>query len=158
MRNRLSKSLPTLEELTVNLKSKTFLKSREGEKKIKRVFLWWPTRFDDDPTYRWLEMADVVYEVQRVDRGGNYRFDWRWVWNKTRFAIDEDYCNLQFEGTKNDDLIGEAVSAFTDAKTVLIMEIVAMLAMAVDLKSGMFAFFLIKTLQIVSILIQAIFR
>ena len=66
----------------MKLKSKSFLKSREGEEKIKRVFLWLPTRFGDEPIVRWLEMANVVYSIKKVDMGDGYWSNYHWIWVK----------------------------------------------------------------------------
>ncbi len=58
------------------------LKSQEGNRRIRKgVFLCLPTSFDEVEV-RWLEKADLVEEVKKVDVGGSSEwgyYEWRWV-------------------------------------------------------------------------------
>ena len=56
------------------------LRDRLGERRTRRRFMWWPTRFGTGAV-RWLEWANVVEEVTQVDVGGtmdwgNYAYHW----------------------------------------------------------------------------------
>lgn len=133
----------------MKLKSKSFLKSREGEEKIKRVFLWLPTRFGDEPIVRWLEMANVVYSVKKIDIG-EYWNDFRWVWVKDRFATDEDFRCLPSE-EKSTDIIDFLFDNFgNESKISLILDILVVLLFMVNIKYGITALLTLNILKITS--------
>ena len=64
----------------MRVRSRFFLRSREGERRVRRRFLVCPRCFGGD--WRFLEWAFVVEEVLKVDVGGwcgwGY-YSWRWV-------------------------------------------------------------------------------
>jgi hypothetical protein len=62
------------------------LKYRYGEKAILKKFTWWPTTFSAKEDIRWLEMADVVCEVQSYDA----IFSRKYCWVPLRFATEVD--------------------------------------------------------------------
>lgn len=79
-----------------------FLKDREGEEKVVRKFLWFPAAFNQDTKRRWLEYADVVYEVKKIDTGWSCEWSsYAWRWQATRFANDNDLKNLPIEKTES---------------------------------------------------------
>lgn len=94
----------------MKFKTRYELKDREGEEKIIRKFLWFPTSFDDDKEGVWLDVADVVYKIKKIDVGDHYSVD-KWVWRKERFATDEDYRTLPLYSTAENryDMIEKAV-------------------------------------------------
>lgn len=131
----------------MKLKSKSFLKSREGEEKIKRVFLWLPTRFGDEPTLRWLEMADVVYSVKKIDKD-EYWDDFHWVWVKDRFATDEDFRCLPSE-EKSTDIIDFLLDTFgNESKISLALDTLIVLLLMVKIKCGITALLTFNILKI----------
>lgn len=133
----------------MKLKSKSFLKSREGEEKIKRVFLWLPTRFGDEPTLRWLEMANVVYSIKKIDFGDGYCSDYHWVWTKDRFATDEDFRCLPFEGIDSSDVYDVLLASFGNVnKFSFSFDILVILFFLINLELGITA---LLTLNIVKL-------
>lgn len=133
----------------MKLKSKSFLKSREGEEKIKRVFLWLPTRFGDEPIVRWLEMANVVYSVKKINKD-EYWDDFHWVWVKDRFATDEDFRCLPSE-EKSTDIIDFLFDNFgNESKISLILDILVVLLFMVNIKYGITALLTLNILKITS--------
>ena len=58
------------------------LKAQEGNRRIRKgIFLVFPTSFDEIEV-RWLEKADLVEEVKKVDVGGSGEwgmYEYRWV-------------------------------------------------------------------------------
>lgn len=106
----------------MKFKSRYFLKDREGEEKIVRKFLWLPTLFDLEKQSRWLETADIVYQIQKVDIGHlSVIISWRWV--PVRFATDDDYQNLPFERKEPHDLIEPSSMWFIVADLLVISAI-----------------------------------
>jgi hypothetical protein len=78
----------------MKFKSRYAMKDCEGLEKIVRKFLWFPSNIRDEKERRWLEVADVVYRVERI------RFlaeEDRWKWQQVRFATTEDYKSLPNE-------------------------------------------------------------
>lgn len=131
----------------MKLKSKSFLKSREGEEKIKRVFLWLPTRFGDEPTLRWLEMANVVYSVKKIDKD-EYWDDFHWAWVKDRFATDEDFRCLPSE-EKSTDIIDFLFDNFgNESKISLALDTLIVLLFMVNIKYGITALLTLNLLKI----------
>lgn len=80
----------------MKLKTIFSLKSREGEEKIVRKFLLFPLYFDEEKVSRWLEVADVVYKIKKLNIGDHFSV-YTWKWQKERYATDEDYRRLSFE-------------------------------------------------------------
>ena len=133
----------------MKLKSKSFLKSREGEEEIKRVFLWLPTRFGDEPIVRWLEMANVVYSIKKVDMGDGYWSNYHWIWVKDRFATDEDFRCLPSEGDTPSDLLDFLFESFGNGnKFSLSLDILVVLLFLMNIEIGITA---LLTLNIVKL-------
>ena len=69
--------------------SRYSLMSREGETRIHRKFLLMPRQFDEGK-WRWLEYADIIERVCKVDSGGSMVWGaWSWKWCEVRFADEE---------------------------------------------------------------------
>lgn len=133
----------------MKFKSKTFLKSREGEEKIKRVFLWLPTRFGDEPVARWLEMADVVYSINKVDMGDGFWSDYHWVWMKDRFPTDDDYRSLPFEGKSSTNAIDFLFDSLgNENKVLLMLDTLVVLSFMIEVKYGITALLALNILKI----------
>ena len=69
------------------------LKPLLGQRRVVRKFLILPRRFESQKT-RWLEYADIVEEVMRVDVGGScewgcYSYCWREVGFKEEVVCDK---------------------------------------------------------------------
>ncbi len=61
-------------------KNNLYLKPREGETRIKRKFLFYPRKLDTDH-WRWLEFANVIEQVCKVDIGGSGQWGhYGWYW------------------------------------------------------------------------------
>lgn len=57
------------------------LQAREGEERVVRKFLLWPRGFEAKE-WRWLEWADLVEKVTKIDVGGSMQwgcYAWKWV-------------------------------------------------------------------------------
>jgi len=66
--------------------SKYALKPREGEKRVVSKFLWLPRCFEGRHT-RWLERADIIEEVKKMDVGGSGEWgNYAWQWREVGFA------------------------------------------------------------------------
>lgn len=135
----------------MKLKSKCFLKKREGEEKIKRVFLWWPTRFNDEPITRWLEVADVVYSVQKIDKGFEWWTDFHWKWCKKRFATDNDYSNLPFERSILTQDISDTIfdNFGNESKMSLVLDSMVILLFILDWKIGLFSLLIVYIMKLI---------
>jgi hypothetical protein len=64
----------------MKLKSKLFLKDREGEERKVYKFLWWPRCLGTE-YWRWLEYAFIIERIIPVDVGGSgvwgcYNYKW----------------------------------------------------------------------------------
>ena len=71
------------------IKSKYYLKEREGETRIRRKFLWWP-RFFDSSFIRWLEYADIIECIKKLDNGGSGEWgNYAWRWREVGFSYKE---------------------------------------------------------------------
>lgn len=70
----------------MRLASKYALKPRVGEKRVVSKFLLWPRCFGGRST-RWLERADIIEQVMRVDVGGSMEWgNYAWKWVEIGFA------------------------------------------------------------------------
>ena len=69
----------------MRLSSKYTLKHREGETRIVTKFLLFPRCFGGQT--RWLEKADIVEEVKKIDVGGSMEWgNYAWRWHEIAFA------------------------------------------------------------------------
>jgi hypothetical protein len=65
------------------------LKSRVGEKRIIKKFLWFPTKINDE--LRWLEDAEIEQTVRVIDVGGTSEWgSYDYQWCDTRWADREE--------------------------------------------------------------------
>lgn len=129
----------------MRLKSPYALQDREGSKKIVRKFLWLPLYFFDEKEKRWLETADIVYEVKKVDLGDLFK-NYYWRWRKERFATEKDYQTLPFEKPYEDlwDMVAKRVSK---PGFWLIMDSLALLLVFFSMKDGVSLLLMIKVIQ-----------
>lgn len=137
----------------MRLKTDYALKDREGEEKIVRKFLWFPLYFDKEKEKRWLEVADVVYQVKKVDIGDMCSV-YVWKWRKERFATDEDYRSLSFIKSFDDgfDLFERTIR---NPITWLLLDFMTILIVSWNLKNAVAAFLMLKIVQCITL---AMFR
>lgn len=121
------------------------LKDREGEEKIVRKFLWFPLYFGEEKEQYWLEIADVVYKIKKINVG-EYFSKYRWKWRKDRFPTAEDYKKLPFEKPFDDveDMIRERV---TKPHFWLFLDCLAFAVFFYNVKSGVSLLLLLKVMQ-----------
>lgn len=63
------------------------LKDREGEERVRRKFLLLPRQLGESKEWRWLEYANIIEQVRRVDVGGSMEWGrYTWVWLEVGFA------------------------------------------------------------------------
>lgn len=71
----------------MRFKSRYALKAQEGQTRIIRKFLFLPHQFNDSD-WRWLEYADIVERIEKVNIGYYYP-DYAWKWCEVAFADEE---------------------------------------------------------------------
>lgn len=125
------------------------LKDREGEEKIIREFVWLPLSFGEAKEKIWLEVADVVYQVKKVDIGAHFS-DFRWKWRTDRFPTIEDYKELPFEKPFDDgyDMFEKIIR---NPLTWLILDFVAILIVVWGSKNAATAFLSLKLIQCITL-------
>ena len=75
----------------MKFRSKYYLKDREGEERIVTKFLLFPRRFESNK-WRWLERADIIERVCKVDVGGSMEWgNYSWKWEEVGFAPIRDW-------------------------------------------------------------------
>jgi len=72
----------------MKFKSRFALKSQEGKTRIVRKFLMLPRQFGDSE-WRWLETADILESIIKVDVGGSVYPVYAWKWCEVGFADEE---------------------------------------------------------------------
>lgn len=72
----------------MRFKSAYALKSDEGRVKVVRKFLLFPRQIGDSD-WRWLETADIVMRVDKVNASGSWDIVYGWKWREVGFADEE---------------------------------------------------------------------
>ena len=84
---------------TMRWNSRNYLRSREGETRVVRKFLFWPRKIDiisinfRDTQWRWLEFINVKEQVVPVNISESWPWnDYTWKWREIAFVEDEVKC------------------------------------------------------------------
>lgn len=130
----------------MKFRTKFELKEQNGKEKIIRKFLWLPLYFDGDKTIRWLETADIVYQVKPLDV--SYGIIKGYDWEKTRFAEEADYEIMEVEKTYEsfEDMM---VNRIRNPLLWLVLDLLAIPSILLNAKAGLIFFVFIKLLQFI---------
>lgn len=73
----------------MRFKSRCALRQQEGQTRIVRKFLLFPRQFGGEEDWRWLEYANMLEMVCKIDVGS---YDWpvyTWRWEEVGFSDEE---------------------------------------------------------------------
>ena len=75
---------------TMRWNSRNYLRSREGETRVVRKFLFWPRKIGDTQ-WRWLEFVNIKEIILQVDISKSCEWtDYTWKWREVAFMGDEN--------------------------------------------------------------------
>lgn len=68
------------------IRSRFYLRSREGEERVRRKFLWYPRHFGKDRYWVWLTWKLIRERVTKVDIGGSMTTVDAWKWREIGYV------------------------------------------------------------------------